>query len=384
MREPLCILCISLKKNIKMKNDLDYKKSYWRSELYEFCEEAFVNNRKAFKLTQKRISSILGLNQSEISRIERGVTTPKDITTIEAICAAYRLTPAQRSKYLELTYGLPTNNTSDLLSELVDTQTAFIANLNRSGSPMLAIKQSENLREWLENNIVLANGNNANIKDKICHLLLEESAAWWDVMVPDKTQAITEPLIEKMEKFSEEDKSSLSKDYLLTNKGFHSYIKGDNHEAKDYFEKVINSELLKGKLWGYEVLRAYTVTVGKLKDAAALSRAENRIYQLVQDPKIDDTQKGYLLEGLGQAYINLNHVKSQNFFDAAYKHINEARKNPNFLNIRYVQLTRSYLLFLNKIASNTVNLLDVAKSALDETEKSGFVRHQQQIQQLIK
>lgn len=369
---------------MKVDNVLDYKKSFWRSELYEFCEEVFIKNRKNFKLTQKRVSSLLGLNQSEISRIERGVTTPKDITTIEAICSVYRLTPSQKNKYLELTYGLPSSNDTDFLLGLIDNQTEFIANFNRSGSPLLAIKQSEYLREWLENNFELVEGKNSNIKDKISHLLLEESAAWWDVMIPEKTLDKTEPLIQKMEKLTGSNIGSLSNDYLLTNKGFHSYIQGNHNEAKAYFEKVIDSKLLVGKLWGYEVLRAYTVTLGKMKDGAKLSKIENKIFNLIQDSSVTDTQKGYLLEGLGQAYIYLDHTKSQKFFNEAYKHINEARKSPDFLNIRYIQLTRSYLLLLKKITSNSVNLLDVAKSALEETEKSGFIRHQQQILQLVK
>src|SRR6266702_2304015 len=138
---------------VNSKSDTDYKKSFWRSKLFEFGNEVLTENRKKAHLTQKKVASVLDLDQSEVSRIERGITKPNDIITIESICDIYKLTPNQKREYLQLTCGITESINNDALLGLVDNQINFIANLNLSGYASLAIKQSQNLRAWLENNI---------------------------------------------------------------------------------------------------------------------------------------------------------------------------------------------------------------------------------------
>src|SRR6266567_1202595 len=138
-----------------MSNTLEYKQSFWRSNLYEFCEEVLVVNRKKYKLSQKTIAGNLGINQSEVSRIERGIVKPKNIVITKSICDVYRLNLHEKQKYLELTSGISNYIDTSLVASLLDSQIDSIAILNRSGSPMPAITQSKQLREWITSNINL-------------------------------------------------------------------------------------------------------------------------------------------------------------------------------------------------------------------------------------
>lgn len=368
-----------------MSNNLDYKQSFWRSNLYEFCEEVLIINRKKHGLSQKIIAEQLGINQSEISRIERGIVKPKNIVTSETLCDIYKLSPIQKQKYLELTTGVSERVDNTLLSNLIDTQISSIANLNRSGSPTPAIEQSKQLREWIESNINLNDKTNYYMNEKVSHLMLEESAAWWDILVPEETFERTNSLIDKMGKIAaiSNANTNLASVYLSINKGFHAYILEDYKNAKNHFADVISSTFLDKTLWGYEVIRAYSVTLGKLSDFNSLSQIENLIYKIVNDNSVEDSAKGYLLEGLGRAYTDINAKKAQTYFELAFNHINVAKKDPNFLKIRHIQLTRSYLSLLKKLPTSQEKLVQIATPALSEAEKSGFIRHKLQIVNLL-
>ena len=367
-----------------MNYTLNNKKSFWWSSLSEFGEEVLVTNRKKLHLSQSSVAKMLNLNQSEVSRIERGITKPNDVITLEALCEIYKLTPVQKRKYLELTSGLSVINRTDILVDLLENQISFISTQNRSGHPMLAIDQSRNLRSWVESNIDLTDKSFENVISKVSHLLLEESAAYWDIVIPGKITEHTDPIISKMEQLANlSGKENLSKVYVTINKGFHAYVKGDYKDAKIHFDKILESSILEKELWKYEVLRANIVTLGKLKDYQSLSNAEKKVFNLINNTSVDDTAKGYLLEGLGRAYIEINTQKSETFFKKSFNQINEARKDPTFINIRYIQLMRSYLTLLKKLSIKQEIMKKTAIPALEEADKGGFIRHKMQILNLI-
>jgi transcriptional regulator with XRE-family HTH domain len=368
-----------------MSNTLEYQQSFWRSNLYEFCEEVLVANRKKYKLSQKTIANNLGINQSEVSRIERGIVKPKNIVITKSICDIYRLNLHEKQKYLELTSGISNYTDTSLVASLLDSQIDSIAILNRSGSPMPAITQSKLLREWITSNINLNDKSNFYINEKISHLLLEESAAWWDVVALEETHDYTNELINNMTAIVSLDTSSnnLSATYLSINKGFHAYISGDYINAKTHFESVIAYNLLGDTLWHYEVIRAYTVTLGKLNAFVELSKIDDIIYKIVSNRSIGDSSKGYLLEGLGRAYTDLNTQKALQYFEHARNHIKLAQKNSCFLKIRQIQLTRSYLDLLKKLHTSKDKLIEIASPSISEAERSGFVRHKLQITNLL-
>lgn len=57
-------------------HDPEFKKEYDALESEFAIIQAVIDARKAKKLTQKELSALTGVNQADISRIERGVANP--------------------------------------------------------------------------------------------------------------------------------------------------------------------------------------------------------------------------------------------------------------------------------------------------------------------
>jgi len=88
------------------KLDLEAQKMHWRSRLLDFGEDVLLEKRRKLRKTQLEISKNIGLNQSQISRLERGLTRPLDIPTIEAVCSAYKLSLKEKQEYFKLSLGI--------------------------------------------------------------------------------------------------------------------------------------------------------------------------------------------------------------------------------------------------------------------------------------
>jgi len=366
-----------------MPKSSDYRVSYWWSSLMEFGEEVLVRNRKKIRLSQQEIANKLNLSQSEISRIERGLVRPHSLPAVREFCDVYQLTSSQKKKYLELINGISLIHSADL-NNLLQNQVQFIARLNRSGYPKIAIKQFENLRTWLVLNTNFKDGANSASIQIFSRLLLEESAAWWDVVLPSETPKNTDALIKKMDMLAKlSGEGSRSDYYLKINKGFHAYINNNYQLAKSYFNKVLPKKEQLDSLWKLEVFRASLVTFSKVKDYESIFRLEPDVYNFVNNKSIDSTAKGYLLEGFARAHIEIDIQKALQHFDLAGKYILKARMEPDFLSIRYIQLTRSLICALRFQNKSRSALIRIAEPALNEAERRGFKRHQQEILEYI-
>jgi transcriptional regulator with XRE-family HTH domain len=369
--------------------DLEVDRSHNWSLLLEFGEQILIPARKKTKLTQKEISKRLGLNQSEVSRIERGITKPKDHFTIIAICEIYKLNPQEKNQFLQLCSGIEQSidaSTKDLLNDLLQNQIGYIAKLNRSGYPNAAIQHSANLRDWLNNYSYSKHLINDTIKEKLLHLLLEESAAWWDITLPNQVDSHTHFLISEMEHITQtiNTENKTAGYFTKINKGFHSYIKGDYNNAYVYFGGIKKDDI-SDNLWQFEVLRASFIIAGKLRMLKLLHRYEKLTDDYLKKHSISDLNKGYLLEGLARGFIDINPRKSLKIFQKASGYIEQAKKDSSFLKIRYIQFVRSYIPLLRSMNEfNEKYANQLATTAIKEASCHGFIRHRDEILKLLK
>lgn len=363
-----------------MSYSTDFRDSYWWSCLGEFGEEVLVANRKKYRIPQQKIATILGIHQSEVSRIERGITKPRSIPFAEAICRAYSLSPTQKRKYLELLSGIPATDSS-MLESLFDHQTIFIAQVNRAGNPNLAIHQAENLLEWTKTNIQTEQYQNSILLGKIARLYLEASAAWWDVTTGDDLNNHTSGHLNSMHALQLLSRIDITSGiYYKINQAFHAYVSSNFLLSTQLFEELFNNIDMIDDLWHMEVLRAAIISASKCKNYQAVRRIEEKISRHTSQKQVGSLSKGYLLEGLARAYGEFSTEKSLEIFALAKNHILAARSQPNFLTIRYVQLVRSYIPILIKTTGSDDLVYDLVRPALDQAARSGFKRHAYQIQ----
>jgi transcriptional regulator with XRE-family HTH domain len=241
-----------------MTADTESAKSYWWSLLSEFGEEVLLDHRTRLGLTQADMARRCGVVQSEISRIERGLATPQNVPVFNILCGQYKLDDEEKSKFAELVTGTKNPqslDTSTNISRLLRDQISFVANLNRSGNPKMAIKQSEIIREWLDGKSVKNSiANSQTIIKQLTLLILEESAAWWDV-VDDKSTLVTKTgsLLKKSFALAPDG------NFHLTNEAFHAYILGDYNRAENFLPRIKNIKTNDGHNWGIELLRIKTI-----------------------------------------------------------------------------------------------------------------------------
>jgi len=363
-------------------------KSFWWSMLLEFGEDVLATKRKKTGQTQADIAIKTGLNQSEISRIESGFTKPRDLPTIDAICQAYQLSNSEKAKYIELTTGYTSQNigeSEEIINNLLEGQIPFIAHTNRSGSPRIAIEQAELIMNWIESQNISLDKYGQNTLNKISYLLLEESAAWWDTTTTQLIDGRTAGLLNKMQQLTtiSPRNNAITTLYFDINRGFHEYIKQDYVNATKTFNRVSNSPSFTGNPWELEVLRAGTIALGKTNNFRALKYNENNVLNKISSGNLTPQNKGYLLEGLGRAYLAFDISQSKRYLEESYRWIELARGMPDFLNVRFVQSVRSNLLMMKRANTHTREMLTFAEPALIETEKSGLVRHKNQILEII-
>lgn len=94
--------------------DVELIKVGWRADLQEFGEQVLRPQRQKLGYTQEEMSEKVGLDQSRISRIERGYGVPRDYPTAKAIAHNYRLTQEQTDRWCQIVFGISAYNFHDI------------------------------------------------------------------------------------------------------------------------------------------------------------------------------------------------------------------------------------------------------------------------------
>lgn len=381
--------------NDSAKFDLSAQKSSWCADLSEFGEVVLKPRREKLGLTQQQIAKIVGLNQSQISRIEQGLSRPADPPTLDSIVNAYRLNQKEKDYLCQLFVGVETirakvGETLTPVLDLLDKQTSFIARANRSGNPQVAAQHAGSIRDWISKTKGLFGKAiwDTEFPIILSRLLLEESAAIWDTVNPKELKFITATLLKSQKEVAAKaNAESVRKEaelFLLINKSFHHYIAGNYQPALVGFLRAVESAQLKKSHWHVEILRGILVTSGAVGDLNKLKSTEGQVQKFIEKFSPSRTNHFYLLEGLARGYKNFDPAYSLKLLEEAWGLMTKARKEGDYLLIREVQLVRTALLTLIAAGENRPSALkEIATPTLNLCRNHGFTRHEQQILELI-
>lgn len=370
-----------------MNSDLESLKSNWWSNLLDFGQDVLIVRRKALGLTQENISNKTGLNQSEISRLECGLVRPRDVPTFHQVCKAYRLTETEIRDYSKLITGSTSRNSyNESVLELLKTQVETVYELNRSGYPFLAIRQSQLLRDFVENLIKdpSQSGIHADLGEIFARLTLEESVALWDSNPKINLKQNIPEILKKSIVLTQDISGSNenTKMYHLINLGSISYINKDYEDALLKFGPLITSEGLKKKLWEVETLRMALICSAKVKNYKLFSTIEKRVNQmLVQNTQ--HSEKAMLTEGLARAYTEFSPEDAMPLIDLARSHLHKANEMGPNLMVRQIQISRSRLEALAMLDNKTA-MKKTATEAINQTKTYNLKRYQTQIESIIR
>lgn len=338
-------------------------------------------SRLKLNITQTEIARICGISQSEVSRLERGLVTPKDIPSFESVCVSYKLDIIQKDKYAELVLGRKSKTiTNDLVPPLLKLQVNNILDLHKRGNPLLAYEQAKSLREWYTNNTGVIT---EKALEYISELILLESSCLWDTLPPEKAKKMTEDLLLLSYKLTTMSSSPVIKNNLLLNLGFRAYLQNNFSEAELHFSKVSLDKISGSK---FNILRAQIVISGKNQNLKRLELLETAAVKLVsQKQNITNTEVAYLFEGLANAYSHINSGKAYLYIKKSIMLLNSESGKPKFWKLRYIQSSRT----LSLIVKDSRRLKDryfntIVHRALKLCDEGGFIRHKQQILQSLK
>ncbi len=91
----------------KRNEQLEIIRSSWRADVQEFAENVLRPHRERLNLNQTEMALRIGVDQSRISRIERGLGVPRDQVTAIRFADEYRLEEIFKKDWLQLLFGYP-------------------------------------------------------------------------------------------------------------------------------------------------------------------------------------------------------------------------------------------------------------------------------------
>ena len=361
----------------------DSLRSNWWSNLLDFGLDVLQSNRKNMGVSQAQIANTTGLNQSEISRIENGLARPKDITNFELICKAYKLTDHQRNQYSTLVLGtVQTSKENDLLSLLM-SQIDMIYELNRSGQPILSIRQSQMLRSFIQNSLP-SSSNKTDLCEIMARITLEESVARWDSDSDRKYRTdISNILQNSMELTEQFDPNNLmANTYHEINSASIDYVNGQHKTALPKFESLLESRVLRGKLWELETLRMTLICSSKVGDYKTFSKTEKEINFHLRS-SLTPIEKVLLAEGLARAYSEFSPVDSLSLINQSQKFLTDSNVDTQPLVVREIQVKRSLLETLVKLGKKSA-AKKIANETINQASTYGLKRYHKQVNSIIK
>lgn len=367
-----------------MGNSVDVYGSGWWSNLLDFGQDVLKAKRIKLGLSQFYISSKVGLNQSEISRIENGLARPNDIPTYELICRVYQLTNQERQNYSQLIYGSSSiNNIQTPIIELLKSQAQVVYETSRSAQTSTAIKMSTVLRQKIMD-LVNSNGYEKDLFLILGRLVLEESVARWDSDTSVKTQESILNIVDIADNLSSAinpDERSLSKYCSLTRASL-DYITGKFKNAQDKIVNIGDFEKSFDEQWNLETLRMSLICASKTKNYKQFKFDEIKILGYLN--KLNDPMaKTLLLEGLARAYSEFMPDEAILIMNDCQNYLQLSSKAGSLLMVRKIQADRSYAEIMLKAGKVTL-AKKIAEKTAYQAGSYGLLRYETQAKNLLK
>lgn len=359
----------------------------WYTDLNTFGENVLRERRKQRGLTQQQMAERIGVDQSRVTRIERGLGVPKDLPTAQAYAKAYRLNKAQADRWYQLLYGLTADQITLSPHNLGAYSQAFEdINVTRmEGNPQYAIRKAEVLIDYMSQQIgSLAPSLEALPLFRLYARILFEKAAFYGEcarrhdVIPHTKQVVKDIL--RLAKRCHDDHQIVGLVYHAS--GLACYVAGRYGPSASCLSKAV--ELIPEPVHQCWILRTLALDYARLGDGANYLKTEQRILNLIEQGQVGQQHMVcFAYEGLGRSRGVLGWSQALEYLrkgQAVYQHMKAANERAH---IRMIQLGRSEIEVIQRRQPEDVALLDdQARALIFLATEDGYPRHATEIQAL--
>ena len=359
----------------------------WYLDLYDFGQSVLKERRKILRLSQKQIAGMIGIDQSRISRIERGLGIPKDLPSAKAIAECYRLDEKTSKNWYQLIYGVSpineflTNNLIEAYQLKIDTQ----YKAQQRGGSELVIERTNIITEQLRKTILSSSRIREPLQKTLAWLLLVQVGSYLEIGLPAELSGCTTPLIKEVQDIAKEydDKHLLGSAYF--NIGDVYYIKKQYEDAIPWLN--LASDLLKDdKDLSLRINRTLALSLANRQEKKEFLRVKERVMGLIDDGAFTTLRPVcQVLEGIGSG---LGILKSPN---DALRVLEEAQNKYEIMITKdgkmpflSVQIARSQIEVMNNLGSKDKGLIEeIGKEGLRMASEYGFHRYENHINNIL-
>jgi transcriptional regulator with XRE-family HTH domain len=368
-------------------DEVDFIQRLWWTDLTDFGD-LLRRKRESSGITQAQMAAKIGIDRSRISRIERGLGTPKGVPTATAFADAYNLNGDESREMFRLWFG--TDPKGGYLRREIEIHNSIwsdmLYKIRIDGSPKLVIafvkERSEHLRDYIRH---LNNSRETVFYKKIlANMFHEQATALMEVAPKSRIRAEVESSIKEMINIAQDCQDISFRGLANLHLGDTYYITGNYQKSLYYLEqawpdvKDVDAQL--------RLLRIKALDLAYLNEKTQVKKVGNQIFDIIEQGKFSTFEHVSLAyEGLGQAQSLV--YLSQAFDNiqrgrTIYKRIeDEGKRAP----IRCIQLARSELNAIAILSPTNKRLLESrGKEFLQLAQVLGYPRHEKKMLRLLK
>ncbi|GIV76312.1 MAG: hypothetical protein KatS3mg050_0706 [Litorilinea sp.] len=381
---------------------IEAEQCWQNSHLQEFGEEVLRPKRLKLGLTQQQMAQRVGIDQSRISRIERGLGKPEDYSTARAFILHYQLSKPQQDEWLHLLFGVTVQNQADLLRGtslfIPDPQdpsctgypeqnfflehlltvhqdyTQRIYQVRLDGNPHLAIEMANFLSAQLRSLVHgLRSSTHQEVLLRLCaKVLFEKGTAYLETALPETVLAAVKPICAEIDEIAE----ALGRDAAVAGlsemllAGAYNINKRYDVGQRFYLQALEHVDIVDYQL---RVLRGLAVSATYLHDPKRVMSVTHQARGLIERGQFSNwEQVCETLEGVGRAQGIMGSSSAYDYFDEAERIIHRNGHSP----LRTLQLVVSRLEVARHIAPQDMVLLEqIGAQGMHLALERGYRRH---------
>lgn len=365
---------------------LEIIRSSWQADLYEFGKFVLREKRKKQKLTQKQMAQKVGLDQSRISRIEKGAT-PKDSATARAISECYQLSDMEEKNWFQLigtakeVDAVPFEQLLSIFTNHVD----IIRQVKIRGDPTFAIEKANivlNLLDGIIHNITSPKYRKP-LQETYAHMLYEQGVAYHVTFAQHKMVSITQPIADEIQTIGYEWKNEEVVGLARICLGGSYYIQEKYDKALPLFEMAFN--LAKNDIRKIEALRGLAITYARVEDKKGLAKVENSAKEIIDNStliKLNDIC--VIQEGIGRAQGVLRQPNAYETLEESRKTYFSMKGTKEKAPLREIQYSISMLEVAKLLEPKDFKFIEeIGVEGLKKAKEYDYERHANQIKTLL-
>lgn len=374
------------------------------SRLQEFGAEVLRPKRLKLGLTQQQMARKIGIDQSRISRIERGFGKPDDYASARAFIVHYQLDRSDAEVWLHLLFGLPDLGVGisspihsyhaypPLPASEQDVFLEHLVTLNRDylhriyqirleGNPALAMQMADfsatQLYSLLQRNL------SPEYQEMFLHLraqvLFEKGTVYLETSLPETVLATVRPICIEIDEIAKvlgaSEVAALSAMLLA---GAYNINKQYDSGRRLYLQALEHVGTVDNQL---RILRGLAVSASYLSDPKSVMWVASQTRSLLDGGRFSRwDQVCETLEGVGRAHGLIGSSSAYIFLDEAERLMGRHGPSP----LRMLQLAVSKLEVARHIAPREIDLLEeTGNQALRWAFEHGYRRHANLIKGLL-